>query len=354
MKWNNRALLRGNVKRLLIGSAVALAVLVAGGYGFQLQYPAARTARACSGMLPVDSVLGLAGKSKLTLLGLGFHVTSREFDVSSDVTEPSGLATRCDVDGVVVSIETASGAHNAYGFYTFQDDQESLPVPMGAGWQGFMVTDEDGATASVLLSCKNWTPNEGSGILVAAESPDGSEPTQAVRLDLARAVTGAARRAAEKTDCVAEPGDSSKLTAPAAEATTVSASDATGTCKGMTSVTQVRETAAGTSPAEECVLVGALQLTAAYGPFSDASQAVVNGKYGGHDTPSGTGTHTVWTSSTCQGALGVGYYHATPVEDSDREFTSKPLTKEERADLQHFAEQSAARHGCGAPAKPTS
>jgi hypothetical protein len=302
-------------------------------------------------MLAVDPVLDLAGKSKLSLLGLGFHVSSKQFDVSSDVTEPSGLATTCDVDGVVISIETATGAHNAYGFYSFQRDQDSFPVPLNAGWQGFMVTDEDEATASVLLSCKNWTPEEGSGILVAAESPYDRDPTRAVRLALARAVTGAAQRAAEKTGCTTTPGDSSKLTAPDAEATTVSAADASGTCKGMTSVTKVRETPAGTSPAEECVLVGGLQLAAAYGPFSDASQAVVNGRYGGHDTPSGIEDHTAWTSAVCRGALGVGYYHASPLEGSDREFKTDPLTKKERADLTHFAEQSAARHGCGAPTK---
>jgi hypothetical protein len=338
------------MKRRLISSALTLAVLGAGYCGFQLQYPAAKTARVCSGMLPVDPVLSLAGKSKLSLLGLGFHVSSKQFDVSGDVTEPVGLATRCDVDGVVISIETTSGAYNAYGFYSFQRDQESFPVPLDARWHGFMVTDADEATASVLLSCKNWTPEEGSGILVVGESPYGSEATQAVRLDLARTVTGAAQRAAEKTSCATEPGDSGKLTAPAAEATTVSASDATGTCKGMTSVKKVRETAAGTSPAEECLLVGGLQLAAAYGPFNDASQAVVNGKYGGHDTPRGVDSSTAWTSATCQGALGTGYYHASPVEGSDRKFTSDPLTKEERADLEHFAEQSAARHGCGAPA----
>jgi hypothetical protein len=350
VKWDHSALFRGDVKRRLISSALTLAVLGAGYYGFQLQYPAAKTARVCSGMLPVDPVLSLAGKSKLSLLGLGFHVSSRQFDVSSDVTEPPGLATTCDVDDVVISIETASGAHNAYGFYSFQRDQDSFPVPLDAGWQGFMVTDEDEATASVLLGCRNWTPEEGSGILVVGESPYGSEPTKAVRLDLARTVTGAAQRAAEKTGCVTEPGNSGKLTPPAAEATTVRASDATGTCKGMTSVTKVRETAAGASPAEECLLVGGLQLAAAYGPFSDASKAVVNGKYGGHDTPSGTDEYTAWTSATCPGALGIGYYRASPAEGSDRKFTSDALTKEERADLEHFAEQSAARHGCAAPA----
>jgi len=32
-------------------------------------------------------------------------------------------------------------------------------------------------------------------------------------------------------------------------------------------------------------------------------------------------------------------------------FTSDPLTKEEQADLAHFAERSAVRHGCSAPAR---
>ncbi|MGW0424064.1 hypothetical protein [Streptomyces sp. NPDC003015] len=329
---------------------MALAVLSCGYYGFQLQYPAARTGRLCSGMLPVGPVLDLVGKSRLSVSGLGFRTSSWQFDVSDDVTEPAGLATRCKMDGAEIAIETTAGAHNAYGFYSFQGDQDSFPVPLDAGWQGFMVTDEDEATASVLLSCRNWTPEEGSGILVVGESPYGSEPTKAVRLDLARTVTGAAQRAAEKTGCATEPGNSGKVTPPAAEATTVRASDATGTCKGMTSVTKVRETGAGTSPAEECLLVGGLQLAAAYGPFSDASKAVVNGKYGGHDTPSGVDEHTAWTSATCQGALGIGYYRASPIEGSDRKFTSDALTKEERADLEHFAEQSAARHGCAAPA----
>lgn len=94
--------------------------------------------------------------------------------------------------------------------------------------------------------------------------------------------------------------------------------------------------------------VGSLRLVAAYGPFRDASAAVVNGKYGGHDAS------PAWTSSSCQGALGVGCFHVSPVEGSDRKFTSDPLTGTERADLEHFAGRSAARHGRGASAKLTS
>ncbi|MEU0028157.1 hypothetical protein [Streptomyces sp. NPDC006335] len=329
----------------------ALAVLGCGYYGFQLQYPAARAGRACSGMLPVGPVLDLVGKSRLSVSGLGFHTSSWRIDVSDDVTEPAGLATRCKVGGAEIAIETATGAHNAYGAYTFQRDPNSFPVPLDGGWQGLMVTKNDASTASVLLSCKNWTPEKGSGILVTADSPYDTEVTAAVRLKLARVVTGTARRAAERTGCETDPGDASGLTAPEADARTVSAGGATGTCAGMTSVSTVRETDVEKSPVEECLLSGGLQLTAAYGPFSDASYAVVNGKYGGHDDPSGVDSSTAWTSVTCQGALGIGYYHASPVEGSDRKFTSDPLTQRERADLTHFAEQSAARHGCGAPAK---
>ncbi len=347
MKRDLRALFRGKGRRRLIGSAMALAVLGAGCYGFQLQYPAAKTGRACGGMLPVGSVLDLAGKSRLSLLGLGFDVSSSPFDVSGDVTEPAGLATRCEVDGIEIAIETTAGAHSAYA--DFQGDEKRPAVPLNAGWQGFMVTDDLEATASVLLSCENWSAREGSGILVTARSPYDTEVTESTRLKLAQVATGTARRAADKTGCATRPGDTDRLTAPESTARTVSADAATGTCQGMTSVRTVRETAAAKAPVEECLLVGGLRLFAEYGPFSDASDAVVDGKYGGHDARSGVARSTAWTSAACQGALGTGYFHASPVEGSDRTFTSDPLTQEERKDLEHFAERSAARHGCGAP-----
>jgi hypothetical protein len=304
-------------------------------------------------MLPVDPVLDLAGKSRIYLLGLGFDVSSWQFDVSDDVTEPPGLATRCIVDGIEISIETTAGAHNPYEVPTFRRDEDSFPVPLETGWQGFMATAGSEATASVLLNCENWAPKDGSGILVTADSPYDVEVTEAVRLKLARVVTGTAQSAADRTGCVTESGDAGKLTAPDAAARTVTADDATGTCKGVTSVATVRETDAGTSPVEVCVLTSSLQLTAQYGPFSpfsDVSEAVVNGEYRSPDNPSGVDRSTAWTSATCQGALGIAYYSLTPVEGSDRRFTSNPLTKSERGDLQRFADQSATRHGCGSPA----
>ncbi|MEU6846163.1 hypothetical protein ABZ930_30235 [Streptomyces sp. NPDC046716] len=271
--------------------------------------------------------------------------------MSDDVTEPVGLAARCSVDGAEISIETSAGVHNAYA--AFQLSQESPVVPLNAGWQGFIAPGGgSGATALVLLSCENWSAKEGSGILVMADPPAGAKVTESTRLQLARVATGTARRAAQKTGCATETkeeGKAGELTAPAATAKTVPAGNATGTCKGMTSAKTVRETAAGVSPVEECLLVGGLQLTAAYGPFSNSSDAVVDGEYGGHDSPSGVERSTAWTSAACQGALGVGYYRASPVEGSDREFSADPLTKEERQDLEHFAEQSAARHACSTP-----
>lgn len=354
MGSNRGFLRRSRTRRLWVAAVAAAAVLGAGYYGFQLQYPAAKAGRACGGMLPVDSVLDVTGKSRLSLLGGDFEVSSHRFDVSDDVTEPDGLATRCNVGGVEISIETTAGAHNPYGIYTFQNQQDSLPVPLGTGWQGFMVTEDDEVTASVLLSCENWEPREGSGILATIESAYGGEITRALRLNLARALTGTAVRAADKTGCVTHPGSVSELAAPGAGAKTVSADEATGTCKGMSSARTVRETAAGRSPVEECVLSNGLQLRAEYGPFSSAADAVVNGKYGGHDTPSGADRSATWTSATCGGALGIAYYHAAAAEGTDRRFTTDPLTNSERADLRRFAEQSAARHGCDTPAALTS
>ncbi|MEU1622548.1 hypothetical protein ABZ479_35300 [Streptomyces sp. NPDC005722] len=353
MKWDNRTWLRKNGGRRLVVSAVVLAALGAGYYGFQLQYPAAKAARACGGMLPVDPVLDLAGKSRLSLLGSGFDADSRRFDVSDDVKEPDGLAVRCEVGGVKVSVETTAGALNAYGAYTFQSEEHTLPVPLDGGWQGFMVTEDDDATASVVLSCENWAPDEGGGILVAATSPTGTEVTEDVRLALARTVTATAQRAAENTGCATKPGSTDALTAPQAAATTGPAAGAKGTCKGLTSATEVRETPAAAAPVEECVLGGRLQLSAAYGPFNDNSRAVANGPYGGHDKPAGADRTSVWTSATCPGALGIGYFAVYAVDGSSRDFGAHPLTGPERADLRHFAEQSAARHGCGSPAKPS-
>ncbi|SNT54860.1 hypothetical protein SAMN05216252_13827 [Actinacidiphila glaucinigra] len=151
-------------------------------------------------------------------------------------------------------------------------------------------------------------------------------------------MTATAQRAAESTGCAAKPGDADRLTAPEAAATTVP-----GTCKGLISATEVRETPAEAAPVEECVLAGHLQLGAAYGPFNDNSQAVAAGRYGGHDRPVDIGR--------LPGALGIGYYQASAVDGSNRDFAKAPLTASERADLRRFAERSAARHGCGTPAK---
>jgi hypothetical protein len=327
--------------RRYLTAAVALLVLLAGGYGFWLQYPAAKVGKVCSGILPVSEILDLSGKSRLSLFGSGFESGGD----SGEVTGPADLESHCRAGNAQVHIETATEASTQYGIYTFQREDDVLPVPLGAGWQGFTA----GSAASVLLTCSNWTARQGSGILAAVSLWD-FDNTGDTRLELARAVTKVAMNAAEKVGCKTKFGSESGLKSPAAAAETKPVGKASGTCEGLSSTAEVRETDASVAPVEECVLVGDLQLRAEYGPFSDRSRAVVNGKYGGHDTPSGVDRSTVWTAATCQGALGIGYYHASPIKGSDRKFTSDPLTKEERADLEHFAEQSAARHGCGAPA----
>ncbi|CAM5501071.1 putative protein OS=Streptomyces griseorubiginosus OX=67304 GN=DWG14_02343 PE=4 SV=1 [Streptomyces griseorubiginosus] len=327
--------------RRYLTAVVVILVMLSVGYGFWLQYPAAKVGKVCSGMLPVEEILDLSGKSRLSLFGSGF----KSGGDSGDVTGPADLEAHCRAGNADIHIETAAEATTQYGIYTFQRIDDVLPVPLGAGWQGF--TADSGA--SVLLNCSNWTGRDGSGILAAVSVWD-FDNTADTRLDLARAVTELAKNAAEKTGCKTKFGSESGLKSPAASAETKPAGEASGTCEGLSSTAEVRETDASVAPVEECVLVGDLQMRAEYGPFSDRSTAVSNGKYGGHDTPAGIDSSTAWTSATCQGALGIGYYHASPIEGSDRRFTSDPLTKQERADLSHFAKQSAARHGCGAPA----
>ncbi|MFE3036644.1 hypothetical protein ACFXKY_33940 [Streptomyces canus] len=318
-----------------------LLVLFAGGYGFWLQYPAAKVGKVCSGVLPVEEILDLSDKSRLSLFGSGFKSRGD----SGDVTGAADLDAHCRAGNAQIHIERATEATTQYGIYTFQREDDVLPVPLGAGWQGLTA----GSGASVLLNCTNWTAREGSGILAAVSVWD-FDNTADRRLELARAVTKVASNAAEKVGCETKFGSESELKSPPGAAETKPAGEASGTCEGMTSTAEVRETDASVAPVEECVLVGDLQLRAEYGPFSDRSDSVANGKYGGHDAPSGAEGSTAWTSASCQGALGVGYYHVTPVESSDRKFTSDPLTEKERADLTHFAKRSAARHGCGAPA----
>lgn len=331
-----------NPKRRLISSAVALAVLGAAGYGFWAQYPAAKVDRACGGMLPADPVLNLTGKSRWSPLGIHYEVVSGQSNRSFG-TEP---ATRCEFDGVNITIEPSDRAPTRFATYTTDPD---FPVPLNAGWQGFMFPGDGGASATLLLSCRNWSETEGSGILVRAGASYRHEAREKARLDFARLLTGVAQRAADKSGCETDLGNGD-LTVPVVGIKSVPADGASGTCEGMTSASTVRETAAGTSPIEKCELTGGLRLLAHYGPYSDARQTVMDGKYAGHDTPSGIDRSTAWTTATCKGALGIGYYHASPAEDTDRDLEKTPLTESERADLNHFAKQSAARHGCDTPA----
>lgn len=330
-----------NRKRRLIGSTVALAVLGALGYGFWVQYPAAKVGRACSGMLPTDPVLNLTGKSRWSVLGIHYEVVSGQSNRSFGA-EP---ATRCEFDGATVTIEPSDGARTGYATYTTDPD---FPVPLNAGWTGFV--SPGGGSATVLLSCRNWSETDGGGILVTVGAVSEHEAPKKADLDRVRAVTGAAQRAADRAGCETDLGDMDSLVAPGPVTESVPAAKASGTCEGMTSAATVRETAAAESPIEKCELVGDLKLFAHYGPYSDASPTARDGKYAGYDTPAGTEGSTVWTTAACEGALGTGFYHASPVEGSDRDLDKEPLTKAERADLAHFAQQSAARHGCDTPA----
>jgi hypothetical protein len=325
------------------GAAVTALAVVGGGYLFiQQRSPEHRLSEACAGALPVTDMLAMTGEGD-------FKLTSWEFDVSSGVVEPAGLATSCKAGGVQVEIQTASGAHLPFGDYTFHRRDDVLPVPLDSGWAGFIVAEEeDELGVSVLLDCPNWTPRQGSGILVFAGADVADSTNPASRTRLARIATGTAQRAADRTGCEATPGSRIDRVAPvpaAARPTTATK----GTCAGMTSRRSAQETPAGTAPVEYCVLDGGLVLRAAYGPFvgdDDKKQDI-------HDDPAGILPDTAWASATCKGAQATALYWAVPAEDdTDRSFTSQPLSKSERNDLRHFARASATRHGCSTPTLP--
>ncbi|WP_328401297.1 hypothetical protein OHS70_26690 [Streptomyces sp. NBC_00390] len=319
------------------GAALLTAALVGGGYlWLEQRSPEHRLSEACSGMLPVSDVLDMTGDD--------FELTSGTFDVSSEVTEPAGLATNCKIGSLWIDIETTAGAHSPYGTYTFQRRDDVLPVPLGSGWSGFIVAeDEDGGLdASVLLDCPNWPARKGSGILVTTQARYSTD-----RVGLARVATATAQRTAERTGCDATPGTRIDRVDPAPPPpdTSVAAEFPKGTCTGLTSHKAFRETAAATAPVEYCVLEGGLALQAEYGPFAGGR----DGTYGGQSRPAGNARNMAWASARCKGALGTGMYWAETTGNADREPAKKLLDAAELKDLRRFARDSAARHGCSAP-----
>ncbi|MFF4566970.1 hypothetical protein [Streptomyces sp. NPDC001435] len=341
------------IRRSYIWVVVALAVLFGGGYAWYWNFaPSARVGRACDGMLPVDDTLAMSGKHARLGGQAGLKVSTWHYDPSSDVSERTGLSVACQVNGVEVHVEPSAGSFSPFGSYTFQQGNDVLPVPLGDGWSGFLVAGhEDGLGVSVLLNCTNWEPSRGSGILVTADADNDSDSASA-RARIARIATLTAKKAAEKTDCDAEPGSRISRVDPQSTTARKSADRATGTCAGTRSRSSVRETAARSAPVEYCLLGDELRLWASYGPFTNSAETRYDGPYGGYDKPSGLRPGTAWGTATCAGAQGMGLYTVAPVEGSDRRFDSRPLTTREWQDLRQFAQRSAARHHCSSPVLP--
>lgn len=335
------------------GLALAVTVLFSGGYlWFRLSSPEHRVSQICGGMLPVDDTVGMvSGLDDLKL-------EDRKLDVAP--TEVPELSRRCKANNIWVTIEPATGTQDTLGPSSFaSSNHDHLPVPLGSGWTGFVLRDDHSDKGAVLLDCRNWSGDKGEGLFITVRDSDGADTGLQNRVDLARVLTGTARRAADTTGCDAEPGSAIDRIAPPPPETTRKISEATGTCAGMTSQAFARGTAAGRSPAEYCVLgqegvngpEEGLVLTAVYGPYAlpipDHSQE-----------PAGIRGTSMWASATCGDVLGAARYRAAP-QNERRLFTSEddspslePLTDAELADFARFAEASAARHGCEAPVLP--
>lgn len=316
-------------RRLFVIGAVVLLV-GAGGYGFWQQYPAAMVGRVCGGMLPVDPFLDLSGASRLSLIGSDFEVRKRTLGVA-----PGSLGQSCEVGTAEVRISRADDQYAGLRYRSYASDD--FPVPLEAGWTGFV--SDASRFASVMVGCRNWGRDEGAGIVVTTRllSP-ASVPDP--RRKLVRAVIETARSAAEQTGCDAQLGEDAELAVPEGATRTTPAAEASGTCAGMSSVETVQETDAGTALLEKCKLVGGLELTAMYGHFE---KDFTNGL--SHlSEPSGADTIYPWTSATCASPLDRGLYFG------ERPSGEGPVSDAELADLQRFAQQSAARHGCAPPA----
>ncbi|MGP4028292.1 hypothetical protein [Actinomadura sp. 3N407] len=337
------------------GLALAVVVLFSGGYlWFWLRSAEHRVSQICGGMLPVDDTVGMIfGVDDLKLENKKLNITS---------TEVPELSWRCKANNIWVTIEPATGTEDTLGPSSFSSsNHEHLPVPLGSGWTGFVLRDDGSDKGAVLLDCRNWAGDKGEGLFITVRDSYGADTRLENRADLARVLTGTARRAAEKTGCDAEPGSTIDRIAPLPPEAPRRLSEATGTCQGMTSQPSARGTAAGGSPAEYCVLgpevpqgggpEQGLVLTAMYGPYAVPIPGFLK-------EPAGIRGDSMWASATCKDVLGTARYLASP-QDERRLFTSEenssalePLTDAELADFARFAEASAARHGCEAPVLP--
>ncbi|WP_397528978.1 hypothetical protein [Saccharopolyspora sp. 5N102] len=262
------------------------------------------------------------------MIGSDFEVKERTLGVA-----PRSLGQLCEVGTAEVQISRADDRHSGlrYSAYASLD----FPVPLEAGWSGYV--SEANRFASVVVGCRNWGSDEGTGIVVTTRlSSPGSVPDP--RRKLVRAVIETARSAAEQTGCDAQLGEDAELAVPEGTTRTTPAAEASGTCAGMSSVETVQETDAGTALLEKCKLVGGLELTAMYGHFEKNYTSSVN-----PSASSGTGTTYFWTSATCANLLDRAFYLG------ERKYGEEPLADAELADLQLFAQQSASRHGCTPP-----
>lgn len=323
------------------GAALAVMVLLGGGSVWLWQRSAGhRMSEICGGMLPVDDTLAMVhGSDDLEL---------EDRHISASTGSPE-LSRRCKANNIWVTIEPASGSERPFGPVTFKRRIDALPVPIGSGWTGFVARGNGSDSGALLLECENWARGTGEGLLVTVRDSDGAAQDPANRTDLARVLTGTARRAAERAGCDAAPGSDVRAMPPLPPETDRPTAEATGTCRGTTSRPSGHETAAGRSPAEYCVLRDGLVLSAMYGPYAEEE-----------DEPAGVGASSMWGSATCKGVLGTARYRAWP-QDETRVFTSRgegeshllePPTDAELADLTRFAQASAARHGCGRPELP--
>ncbi|MCX4672491.1 hypothetical protein OG453_38590 [Streptomyces sp. NBC_01381] len=341
-----------------------LAVLVAGWFfasgGYEKWRDERSVADACDGTVSVDQARALLGTDDVR----GDTSHSAAGGKSPDGSSPPVI---CWLDGpggyeqrAVVQMEWRS---KAWGPHTVSGRQANsftaaLPVPIGGGWPGMVNLNDDGASATVVLECRNTAGPRAGDSLSLFVSSWGSRPYKeaAQRVRLARFATRTAQAAAHEYGCDArsggrigrvEPLDYGRETYQDAPGL----AGASGTCAGITPGWRIKRahgTAVGHAPVEDCLLIDdkgrpLFRLSAYYGTFADDQRFKTQTT---RDLPKTDPLLTDFlfrAEATCPGSPRQAVF---AIDDRAYDDDPKPQLRYARAALRDFAERSAARHGC--------
>ncbi|MCX5357537.1 hypothetical protein OG864_02035 [Streptomyces sp. NBC_00124] len=331
-------------KRLMVGVALGLALVLAVGGGWYLWSDTGKRwrfddklATYCDGLIPQAESRPFTGRRTDSgelwedANGRGQNRYCR----IGDITLLVGLAPATDVgseEGGPSTVEQLNASVPAYP-----------PVPLGGGWRGFT----DAVKSAVVLPCTN----RNASVLVTAEDGEGDHGDLRRARQAAELVASVAVKAARYWSCSAAGGG--RIPPLSDLGVVAETGSASGSCRGVPlrtyNIVPFMETpASGTSPVEYCLLGEHAMLESAYGPYAQRLRrgsdetAVYPGSAGMNDV-------AAWASAKCPeyGARALFILRRVPLEESDPGYRMPPDEQTEKlALLKGFAEHSAQQHGC--------